>query len=71
MQVAVQQVSSLYILEKNIIKDIAGQYIGTRAEYHSRYNEAHYSQCPTCLAANEDFIEQSRIDELENVDDEE
>lgn len=32
---------------------------------HSRFNKEHRNGCTSCTEAYEDFVEQSRIDEIE------
>lgn len=64
MRIPVVEVPSLWVFNKIKVYDIDGQYIGTRAEYHSRFDDEHYSKCAPCYEDHLDFEEECRMDEL-------
>ena len=67
MRILVKQVADLWFMSAVPVHDIAGQYIGTRAEYHSRFDREHYSKCEPCYEDHLDFEDECRMDEMMDV----
>lgn len=64
MRIPVVEEPSLWFFSKSKVYDIDGQYIGTRAEYHSRFDDEHYSKCEPCYEDHLDFEDECRMDAM-------